>query len=182
MAPMRPPRLDSRTALQRLNSARGRAAIKPAPQAGRAVAAVLRPLAKKYGPGLTEITEHWNEIAGERLSKLARPVKLTRGRKGGTLTLRTRGPAATLLQAETPRLIERANLYCGEGAIARIAFQQGPLSFKPAMTPKKAPPVRRGLTPSETQSLENSLDGIESERLRAALQRLGRAVLSRSAP
>ncbi len=182
MAPIRPPRFDERAARARLtgpNALKSKPVYRAAPLASRAASKVLKPLARKFGPSLTEITERWPEIAGERLAANARPVKLTRGKTGGTLTLRTRGPAATLLQAEAPRIIERANLYCGPGTVARLAFQQGPLSFQPAPRKTAAPILKRGLTPSEEAELTASVEKAGSGRLRDGLARLGRAVLSR---
>lgn len=179
MGPIRPPRNTEPQADSRLGAARGRPAIRPLPRAGAAAGRVLRPIAKRFGPSLAELTERWPEIAGERLARLARPVRLTQGRDGGVLTLLARGPAATLIQAESSRIIERANFYCGGRVVARLKIQQGPLhdAAAPArQTPRQAP---RGLTPSEAEWVAAHAARAESPGLRTALERLGRAVLSR---
>ena len=181
MKPIRPPRNTPSAAAPRLGAARGRPAIGTPPRAGYAAGRVLKPLARRFGPSLAELTERWPEIAGERLARLARPVRLTQGRDGGVLTLLARGPAATLVQAESGRIIERANFYCGAAVVARVKVQQGPLHDRPAAaapSPRRAAP--RGLTPSEAAALAEQAEGARSPALRAALERLGRAVLSRT--
>ena len=177
---MKPPRSPQPDALNRISAARGRPQIQALPRAGAAAARVLKPIARRFGPSLAELTERWPEIAGERLAKLARPTRLTQGRDGGVLTLLARGPAATLIQAESSRIIERANLYCGAAVVARLKIQQGPLHDRPAeRSPVRRPPMR-GLSPSEAQSIADRAAAAHSPALRSALERLGRAVLSRS--
>jgi len=179
MPPIKPPRYARAEASAVLPRLRGRAAIPAAPRIGRAVGAVLKPHAGRHGASLSEIIERWPDIAGERLAKLARPEKLSRSRGGATLTLRAAGPTAVLLQAEAPRLIERANLYCGPGTVDRLAFKHGPLK-ESARSAKAPTPMRRGLTPSEEESLSDSLRPVRSESLRKSLSKLGRAVKSRT--
>lgn len=179
MAPIKPPRFPDPDAVSRLGAARARPGIRTAPRAGAAAGRVLKPIAKRFGPSLAELTERWPEIAGERLARLARPVRLTQGRDGGVLTLLARGPAATLVQAESARIIERANVYCGGAAVARLKIQQGPL-HDPSAAPRPAPrPAPRGLAPSEAEAVARGASRANSPGLRTALERLGRAVLSR---
>ncbi len=183
MAPIRPPSF-SRDAQARLAGASARPAIRPAPRAGLAAGKVLRPMARRFGPSLAELTDRWPEIAGERLALLARPLRLSPGREGAVLTLLARGPAAALVQAESARIIERANLYCGAGTVARLNVRQGPLHERPAApaaSPRQGPSrAPRGLSPSETQAIQAHAEQARSPALRAALERLGRAVLSRA--
>lgn len=170
--------LADRAATRFLSESRGRPPIQPIPRAGAAVARVVKPIARQFGTTLADLSARWPEIAGERLARLARPVRLSGGRDGATLTLLARGPAATLLQAESTRIIERANQFCGPGAIARIRIQQGPLHDSGAPARPSAPRPVRGLAPSQAKSLADAAEGAHDPALRAALQRLGRAVLT----
>lgn len=179
MGPIRPPRNTGAQADYRLGAARGRPPIQPLPRAGAFAGKVLRPIAKRFGPTLAELTERWPEIAGERLARMARPMRLTQGRDGGILTLLARGPAATLIQAESSRIIERANFYCGGKVVARLKIQQGPLHDAAAPGRPAPRPAPQGLTPSEADSVARHAAGARSPALRTALERLGRAVLSR---
>jgi hypothetical protein len=104
---------------------RGRAAIKPAPAAGQAAARVLRPLARRFGPGVDQFTEHWPEIVGEKLAAWCAPETIQRRRDGDVLIIRARGPAGAVIQAEAPRLLEKVKLYCGDRAPTQLKVVQG---------------------------------------------------------
>ncbi len=180
MGPIRPPKSTISEAGARIGEARARRAFSAPPRAGVAAGRVLKPLARRFGPSLAELTERWPEIAGERLARLARPMRLSQGRDGAVLTLLARGPAATLIQAESSRIIERANFYCGADTVVRIRIQQGPLHDASA-APREAPrPAPRGLRPSEMAQIADAAEKARNPALRAALERLGRAVLSRN--
>ncbi|GGB78906.1 hypothetical protein GCM10007417_18550 [Glycocaulis alkaliphilus] len=110
---------------------RGKPAIKPPPPAGRALAKVLRPLSRAFGPGASELEEHWEAIVGEALARWTSPEKL----QSGTLTVRARGPAAALIEAQSGVILERVAQYAGR-APKRLRIVQGSLAAP-------AGPVRR---------------------------------------
>lgn len=110
---------------------RGKPAIKPPPPAGRALANVLRPLARAFGPGASELDEHWEAIVGEALARWSSPEKL----QADTLTVRARGPAAALIEAQSGVILERVAQYAGR-APRRLRIVQGALGAP-------AGPVRR---------------------------------------
>lgn len=123
----------------------------------------------------------WAAVVGEELARLSAPVKLSFGvpgtkesgaRVNGTLQLRVAPGAAIEFQHLEPVIVERINTFFGYRAVARLALRQGPLPRR-ALPP--SPP--RSLSPAESLSLANSLDGITDPDLRAALERLGRAVI-----
>lgn len=82
---------------------------------------------KKRGFAEVRVATRWPEIVGENLAGQTLPEKLSRGRDGGTLTLRVSGAAALELTYLTPQLIERINTYFGFRAVARLHFVQGPI-------------------------------------------------------
>ena len=86
-----------------LSRRRTRPAPRPAPKAGRALQGLIRELDAKLGRGAGALEPRWREIVGERLARVTRPQKLSRGRdgKGGTLELRVAGPAALLVQHQS---------------------------------------------------------------------------------
>jgi hypothetical protein len=99
----------------------------------------------------SSILLHWDEIAGQETARLARPVRLSSGPSGGTLTLKAEPGASLFLQHESRALTERINAYLGTPAVARIRFIQGAIPARDVIPPLKgsvaeiAPqdPVRR---------------------------------------
>jgi hypothetical protein len=153
-----------------LEAQRGRKAIAPPPRAAGLAVALLRPLLKDAGASLSDLQRSWPEIVGERLSGLTYPEKLQRGDAGATLTVRAHASAAPFVQHQQTLIIERANL-AGAGLKA-IQIKQGALPLRPS----NLRPVTRPLSPDEERALAATLGAIKSDRLRAALMRLGRAV------
>lgn len=173
-----------------LDMQRGRAAIKPAARAARSVAKVLRPLSKKFGPSAGGLARHWPDIVGMKYARVSRPLRLHGSKDGLTLILSARGPAATLLQADGARIISAVNTYLGQGQVMRLKVVQGQISA-PAdpvsvQAPRKsgaalsAPKTsRRGLTATETDALQKGLADVDNDRLKQALENLGRGVYGR---
>lgn len=107
---------------------RGKPAIAPSPSAGRVLeASVLRPLAKKFGPGTSELRLHWKEIVGEALARWTRPERLQSGAAGRTLVISARGPAAALIEAQSGRILDRVSQYTGSRP-ARLKVVQSRLA------------------------------------------------------
>jgi len=107
-------------------SHRGKPAIGHAPSVARATAAVLKPLAKKFGPGVAELDAHWREIVGEALARWCRPEKM-QGGAGTTLVISARGPAAALIEADANRILDRVAQYAGKRP-ARLKVVQARLT------------------------------------------------------
>ena len=88
--------------------------------------------------------------------------------------MRCEGARALLLQHDAPRVLERINAHFGFPAVARLKIVQ-----KPIDRPRVArPPRLRPLAASEEARLAALVEGIEDEGLRAALSRLGHAVVA----
>jgi hypothetical protein len=129
----------------------------------------------KQGLGEAQLVQHWAEIVGERLAKSTSPGKLsfTRGaRRDGTLKLRVEPGIALEIQHGEPVLLERINGFFGYRAVARLTLQQ-------TLQPREEPPPRlRRLDDGETEALAERVAQVGDEDLRAALQRLGAAILA----
>ncbi len=140
--------------------------MSPAPSAGRAITAVLKPLLKETGLGLSDLKRRWREVAGESFAR-ATPEKLA----GGVLTLSCPGALAPFLQQQVPLLIERLKVAGAKVKTVRIAQRT---AVKPSEANVR--PLRRGLTTSEEAALAQALDQVSDPGLKSALLRLGRAV------
>lgn len=81
----------------------------------------------------------WEEIAGPEVARLARPVKLTDGPSGGTLTLRATPGAALFLAHEKRPLCDRINAYLGRPAVTQLKFSQGAFLPPPPKPPRQKP-------------------------------------------
>ncbi len=129
--------------LERLSwaeSHRGRRVAPPARSAGEACAKVVRPLAKRFGPGVSELDVHWREIVGEPLADWSKPERYQGGSSGSTLVVRARGPAAALVEAQSARILERVAAYSGR-PVKRLKIVQGPI--EPAGAPVRRKPPQR---------------------------------------
>lgn len=142
--------------------------------------AIARKAFGKRGFATSEILTGWSDIVGDELARLSLPEKLSfpRGKgDGGTLLVRVDGAAALELQHLEPVLIGRINRLCGFRAVARLRLVQGPLPQTGEAPPAAPAPLSR----AAADELEALLCATGDPELRAALDRLGRGVLSRQA-
>ena len=65
-----------------LSRRRTRPAPRPAPKAARALQGLIKELDGKFGRGAAALEPRWREIVGDRLARVTRPQKLTKGRGG----------------------------------------------------------------------------------------------------
>jgi hypothetical protein len=138
------------------------------------------PVLGKRGFTEAEMVLQWASVVGEELARLSAPVKLSFGtgvqesgpRVNGTLQLRVAPGTAVEFQHLEPVILERINTFFGYRAVARLALRQGPLPQR-----RRAPPPPKPLAPAEARHLAEGLAGIADPELRAALERLGRAVI-----
>lgn len=156
--------------------------LRPPPRAARHLAPMIKKLDDQFGRGHNGLESRWIEIVGDRLAKVCRPQKMTKGRGGapGTLELRVIGAAALLIQHQSADIIERVNLFLGSKAVDKIRIQQGPLKPLPEASSKPRPAGLRRLPPLSAGTeaeLQAALEPVP-DALKAALQKLGRAVLS----
>ena len=141
----------------------------------RALAASLpRVTGKAFGRrglALSSLVADWPSVIGSELASVTVPRRLDKG-GAGTLTLRVESGQALTLQHLEPLLIERINAYLGFNAISRLRLQQGPLGRRLPPPRRPAPP----LDPAQEAALQARAKGVADAKLRAALERLGRAV------
>lgn len=150
----------------------------------------IREAGESRGFAVAKVLTHWDEIAGPQLAKLARPVKVTYGGKGGlgaTLVLLTSGAYAPLVEMQKETLRQRVNSCYGYNAVSRIAITQtsadGFAEARALFTgraegPEAAP--RMQLDEKKAKVLAEVAEDVTDPTLRAALEALGRSILSRS--
>ncbi|WP_121061435.1 DUF721 domain-containing protein [Chachezhania antarctica] len=145
----------------------------------------IRKAGESRGFAVSRVLTHWEEIAGPEIAKMAKPVKVNYGRAsfGATLTVLTTGSMAPMLEMQKDRLRERVNAAYGYNAISKVLITQtAPTGFADGQHPFAARPPDE--TEPDTKHVEASAaraaEGVADEGLRAALERLGRGVLSKT--
>jgi hypothetical protein len=141
---------------------------------GVAVSQVAAPILRKRGGLLARIKADWGRIVGEAWAGVSWPMALGRD---GALKLRVVSAAALDLQHRAPLVIEQINLYFGRPVATRLVFVQGPLPLAPPAVPSPSAPLAAGMA----EALDRRLAHISDPDLRAALVRLGRAVVAAEA-
>jgi hypothetical protein len=71
-----------------------------------------------------------------------------------------------------PQIVERINAFFGYAAVGQVRIVQAPVTARAASTRTEA-----ALAPSDEAALSARLDAVDDDRLRAALDRLGRGVM-----
>jgi len=144
----------------------------------------IREAGESRGFAVARLLTHWEEIVGEGTARVARPVKVSyaQGGFGATLTVLTTGANAPMLQAELPRIRERVNACYGYNAIARIRITQtAPTGFAEGRRVfERETPAPPRPDPAATARAAHLAEGVSDGSLRAALEALGKNVLSRT--
>lgn len=123
----------------------------------------------------------WRAVVGPELAASCWPDRLSfpPGRKDdGMLRIRVAGGFATELQHLVPQVLERINGHFGYRAITRISILQAPLDSAPAPRRAAKTPPRKRPDPGQEGDLDAVLSEVEDPEIRAALARLGRAMIS----
>jgi hypothetical protein len=140
-------------------------------------------LARKAGIN-TALIGSWDEIAGADFADCTRPEKISWPRRNsemtgesggvepGVLTIACEGARALFLTHAQGELIQRINGFFGYPAIRQIRIVQKPVT--PLHKLRRKP---RALSASENARLATITGEIENENLKAALDKLGRAVI-----
>lgn len=146
----------------------------------------IRKASESRGFAQSRVLTHWEEIAGADVAKISRPVDISYSRQGfgATLTLLTTGAMAPMLEMQKEQIRARINAVYGYNAVTRlritqtaaIGFAEGQADFQHRPKPtEKTKPSPEHVTRAQTATTEVGDPG-----LRAALERLGANVISKS--
>ncbi|THV23098.1 DUF721 domain-containing protein [Peteryoungia ipomoeae] len=137
-------------------------------------------LARRAGIN-TALLGSWDEIVGENFADCTRPEKIAwprrsdlpedGGHRPGVLTIACEGARALFLSHAQGELVARINGFFGYPAIGQIRIVQ-----KPVSAPQRRRPPRK-LEGEKARRLAEMVEGIESDKLKRAIERLGTAVL-----
>ncbi|GHF41541.1 DUF721 domain-containing protein [Seohaeicola zhoushanensis] len=143
----------------------------------------IRRAGESRGFAVSRVLTHWAEIVGADIAAIARPVNVGYGRGGfgATLTVLTTGAQAPMLEMQKEQIRARINAVYGYNAISRVritqtaptGFAEGQVAFDPAPRPVEKPE-----DPVAAREAHEAVAPVQDEGLRAALERLGRNVLS----
>lgn len=145
----------------------------------------IRKAGESRGFAVSRLLTHWEEVAGAEIAAIARPVKVGYGRSafGATLTVLTTGAHAPMLEMQKEQLRAKVNAVYGYNAISKVWITQtAPTGFSDGQVEfKHAPKMQRPLEadPQAKAEAARTADGVENDDLRAALERLGRNVLTK---
>jgi hypothetical protein len=144
----------------------------------------LGPSLAAQGFAASDVIVAWPEIVGERLSAFTQPLKIEWKRRPpngdpdarpepAALVMRVESAFAIEVQHLAPLIVERVNSHYGWRCVGRIVIKQGPV--------RRAEPAGRAPAPSlaepERERILAAVDPVADENLKAALQRLGTAVI-----
>ncbi|QFU15823.1 DUF721 domain-containing protein [Microvirga thermotolerans] len=143
----------------------------------------LGPSLAAQGFATSDVIVAWPEIVGERLAGFSQPLRIEWKRRGphadpearpepATLVVRVESAFALEMQHLAPVVIDRVNTYYGWRCIGKLVLKQGPVRRT-----EKARPVPRPLTEADRKRLSAAVGPIEDETLKAALDRLGQAIV-----
>ncbi len=141
----------------------------------------IRTAGEGRGFAVARLLTHWAEIVGAETAQIARPAKISYGKGGfgATLTLLTTGAQAPVLQMRLPEVKNKVNACYGYAAISHIKITQtAPEGFaEPAVVFDPAP---RAPSPAVKARAQEAAGDVSDEGLRAALENLGRNVMSKT--
>ncbi len=147
------------------------------------IAAPLNAACRKRGFATLDLVAHWPDIVGPAYAETTAPDQLSwpRRPKGlideeehepAVLTVRCSGAAAMRLSLEAPQLIERINTFFGYRLVGRLK----PLQLPPVKIGPPPRPRPEKLSPEAEARVRTLASGISDDGLKAAVERLGRAV------
>ncbi len=130
----------------------------------------------RHGFAQADLVINWAEIVGEDLARISRPERIkwprstgdAKDKAAGTLVVKAAPGRSLDLQYEASRMVARINSFFGYQAIAQIKVMQASTGFAPP--PSAAPPEEDDII------LNQPVDMVNDDSLKAALERLGKAV------
>ncbi len=145
-----------------------------------ALSQALDPLMKKRGFASRDVITHWQVIAPEPYNSVARPEKLVwpragRSAEGATLHVACAPTHKLALAHEGSAIAAAINRYFGYLLVKDVRLSATPFTAHSAQQAQGSPEVSEAVR----DKVRGTVEGVEDDALRAALQRLGNGILSR---
>ena len=148
------------------------------------VSRLLDPVIERRAGMSMDLKTSWVDIVGEDYAAYCRPEKCNWPKKAdvddsfqpATLVLACEEGHAIYLQHDTGLIIERVNGFFGFHAVDRIKFVQKPLN-QPSKREKQR--MTEPLEAEGLSALKKSISGVEDDKIRDALERLGKNIFSK---
>lgn len=145
--------------------------------------ACLGPALQAQGFAASDILVAWSDIVGARLAETCRPLRLEWRRRGqgfdrdarpepATLIVRVESAYALEMQHLGPIILERVNTHYGWRCVGRLVLKQGQVRRAPVRSTHT-----RVLDEGDRGRLDIATAGVGEDGLKAALDRLGTAVI-----
>lgn len=145
----------------------------------------IRKAGESRGFAVTRVLTHWQEIVGEDIAAICKPVDVKYGRQGigATLTVLTTGAQAPMLEMQKERIRAKVNGVYGYNAIERLRITQtaatGFAEGQAVFAPK--PKQTETAVPEEIRAAAHDVaSGVSDNTLREALERLAGNVLNKT--
>ncbi|MDV4144814.1 MULTISPECIES: DUF721 domain-containing protein [Shimia] len=145
----------------------------------------IRKAGESRGFAVTRVLTHWQEIVGEDIAAICRPVDVKYGRQGlgATLTVLTTGAQAPMLEMQKDRIRAKVNGIYGYNAIERLRITQtaatGFAEGQATFTPK--PKQTETALPDDIRAAAHDVAApVSDDGLREALERLAGNVLNKT--
>jgi hypothetical protein len=119
------------------------------------------------GIGVAQLQARWSEIVGEKIASISQPDLI----KGETLVVKVAAAAAPLMAMRSEEIIGLVRL-AGAAKIKKLTFIRAPLTKPNTSKPIKS---RRPLNAHEQRELDQKLQNVVQDDLKAALKRLADA-------
>ena len=132
---------------------------------------IVKPVFKARGLMEGKIITHWNQIVGEKFSRLALAESITfpRGKKTeGTLHLSVTSSGGMLLHYAQDLILEQVNTFFGYKALSKLRMTHG---FVPPI--EVAPKTPVSLSEGDKEWIESQTEGISDPELKECLDKLG---------
>jgi hypothetical protein len=145
----------------------------------------VRGASESRGFAQSRVLTHWEEIVGEEIAAISRPVEVSYGRGGlgATLTVLTTGANAPVVEMMREQIRAKINGVYGYNAISRLrvtqtaasGFAEGRVDFQH----RRRRTSEADHAPEILREVQASTGEVGDPGLRAALERLGANVISK---
>jgi hypothetical protein len=150
-----------------LTNRRGRPQWSGPPTLAKLTTRLLPQTERSGGVGVAQLQVRWSEIVGEKIASISQPDLI----KGETLVVKVAAAAAPLMAMRSEEIIGLVRL-AGAAKIKKLTFIRAPLTKPATGKPNK---TKRSLNAQEQRELDQKLQNVVQDDLKAALKRLADA-------